>query len=92
VTPDHREHLLDDHRREAEAELVDEQPPRAAGQGAGEGEHLLLSPGQQRAERPNDPGENAQRRRLAGAVRPGQRDDLTGRTAKHRLRITGAPS
>ena len=29
-------------------------------------------------ERPDDPGEHAQRRRLTGAVRPEQRDDLAG--------------
>ena len=48
VASNDREHLLDDHRREAQAELVDQHQPRPAGECAGEGEHLLLASGQQR--------------------------------------------
>ena len=38
---------VDDERREAERQLVDEQQPRRPGQAAGQGEHLLLAAGQQ---------------------------------------------
>ena len=43
VGADDREHALDDHRCESEAELVDEEQPWPAGECAREGEHLLLA-------------------------------------------------
>jgi hypothetical protein len=42
-----RQQALDDHRREAEAELVEQQQARLAHEGAPDGEHLLLAPGEQ---------------------------------------------
>jgi hypothetical protein len=42
-----REHALDDHRRKAEAELVDEEQSWSARERAREGEHLLLAAGEQ---------------------------------------------
>ena len=43
---DDREDLLDDQRRQAERGLVEQQQPRPAHQGAGDGKHLLLAAGQ----------------------------------------------
>ena len=42
---DDLEDLLDDERREAERWLVEQEQARAAHQGAGDGEHLLLAAG-----------------------------------------------
>ena len=42
------EELLDDHRREAERQLVDHQQPRLRQERHAEGEHLLLAAGQVR--------------------------------------------
>ena len=47
VLADPRQQALDDHRSEAEAELVEEQQPGLAGERAGDGEHLLLPARQQ---------------------------------------------
>ena len=41
--PDDRQQPLDDHRREPEAELVEEQELRLPGERPGDGEHLLLA-------------------------------------------------
>ena len=43
----HGQQALDDHRREAEAELVEQQQPRAPAERPGDREHLLLSARQQ---------------------------------------------
>ena len=40
------EQVLNDHRRQAERRLVEQQQPRTRHQGAGDGEHLLLTTGQ----------------------------------------------
>jgi 3-oxoacyl-[acyl-carrier protein] reductase len=47
VAPDDRQQALDDDGREPEAELVQQQQARAAGERAGDGQHLLLAAGQQ---------------------------------------------
>ena len=43
VLPHDREQGLDDHRRKPEAELVEQEQPRLAGERAADGEHLLLA-------------------------------------------------
>ena len=45
--PHHGQQALDDHRREAEAELVEQQQPRAPAERPRDREHLLLAAGQQ---------------------------------------------
>jgi hypothetical protein len=47
VVADHGQQALDDDRREAEAELVEQQQARAAHERAGDREHLLLAAGEQ---------------------------------------------
>ena len=40
---DHRENLLDDHRRQPERGFVEQEKPGSAHQGAGKGQHLLFA-------------------------------------------------
>ena len=55
-----REESLDDDRREAEAQFVDEQTPRLGDERSRHGEHLLLTTGEQARLAPT---ERAQRRK-----------------------------
>ncbi len=90
--PDHLAELLDDHRREAFGDLVEQQQPRAGPQDARDREHLLLAARQARARTrrrvPSGSGTSRGSRRSASARRPSSRSPSASAAAAGSRRPT----